>query len=774
MNVAYQPYAVVRDRWQGVYPWGMSCLPLLSRVLPLLLLLAVGQAQAQTADSAPAGPMAGQQPARPRVGLVLSGGGARGAAHVGVLKVLEQLHVPVDAIAGTSMGAVVGGLYASGMSATQIESVIAGLDWQEAFRDRPLRRELSLRRKVEEQQYLVQLPLGLRNGMFMLPRGLLQGQKLARLLRELTLPVAAAPDFDHLPTRFRAVATDLETGQPVVLDKGDLATAIRASLSAPGLFAPVEHEGRLLADGGITRNLPVDVARAMGVDVLIVVDVSSPLSTRSDLESVTRISNQMLAILIRKDTEQQLATLTDIDIALKPQLGSQSAYDFTRLDALVTQGEVAARAQLQRLSALSLQGAAFEQYQARRAGAGAATPPQIDFVRADAASLAYAQTIEGQFGDLAGQPLNGPLLSRRMSQYYGRGTLELLDYRLVQDTPQGPRGLQFSARPNAWGDTYVRFGLRLQDDFAGNSSFDGAMRLAMTGIGNLGAEWLTDLQVGSSPKLGTSLYLPLSQRERWFIAPRAQFAVSNLPQIVDEEQVGALRVHRLGYGLDAGREFGNTAELRVGVERERGSTRLRLGTGAQPREDFSSRQYFGRFTYDTLDRAAFPGRGDQLTLEWRGEIQDTGPGAASDSLRVDWRMARSWGRNTAVVWASAGSQLQPQQSSPRTWYPLGGFLNLSGLTPDAISAPHYAISRLIYYRKVGYGGEGFLNVPLYLGVSAEMGNAWQDRSDISLGGARKDGSVFFGLDTFLGPAYVAAGYDDRGRSAFYLFLGRAF
>lgn len=715
------------------------------------------------------------QGTRPRIGLVLSGGGARGAAHVGVLKVLDELHVPIDAIAGTSMGAVVGGLYASGLSGAQIESVVAGVDWQEAFRERGQRKDLSLRRKLEEQDYLVQLPLGLRNGMFILPRGLVQGQKLARLLRELTLPVAAVQDFDQLPTRFRAVATDLETGQPVVLDKGDLATAIRASLSAPGLFAPVEHDGRLLVDGGITHNLPVDVARQMGVDVLIVVDVSSPLASRSDLESVTRISNQMLAILIRKDTERQLASLGEHDIALAPHLGTQSAYDFSRLATLVQAGEQAAREHRARLTALAVTGEARERLLARRAAATPASPsPAVQFVAAAPGSEAYATAIDGHFGDLVGQPLDGAVLGRRISQYYGQGTLELLDYRLTAPDAQGRQGLLFNARPNAWGDTYVRFGLRMQDDFAGNSSFDAAMRVAVTGIGRLGAEWLTDLQVGSSPTLATQLYLPLSQRERWFIAPRAQFAVTNLPQIRDEEPVGALRVHRLRWGLDAGREFGNTAELRFGLEQERGSTRLRLGSGAPPREDFTTRQVFGRFTYDTLDRAAFPGRGDQLTLEWRGEIQDGANASVSDALRLDWRMARSWGRNTAVLWASAGSYLQPQQAAPRSWFPLGGFLNLSGLTPDALSAPHFAITRLIYYRKVGFGGEGFLNVPLYLGVSAEAGNAWQQRSDISLSGARKNGSLFFGLDTFLGPAYLATGYDDRGRSAFYLFLGRAF
>ena len=240
---------------------------------------------------------------------MLSGGGARGAAHVGVLKVLEDLRVPVDAIAGTSMGAVVGGLYASGLDARQIEKLMTSLNWRDAFRDRPAREDLDLRRKQEDEEFLVKFPLGLRDGRVVLPRGLIQGQRLTETLRRLTLPVARLSNFDDLPTPFRAVATDLETGEAVIMGSGDLTTAMRASLSAPGVFAPVERDGRLLVDGGIADNVPVDIARAMGVDIVIVVDVGFPLLPREQLTSIPVISNQMLAILIRRNAQAQLATL---------------------------------------------------------------------------------------------------------------------------------------------------------------------------------------------------------------------------------------------------------------------------------------------------------------------------------------------------------------------------------------------------------------------------------------------------------------------------------
>src|SRR6202167_6227456 len=250
---------------------------MLASRLGLALALAAGclcNSYAQAADDPPDAATAA---ARPRICLVLSGGGARGMAHIGVLKILEQLKIPIDCIAGTSMGAVVGGLYASGMTARDIDATMRSVDWQEAFRDAPPRRDLAFRRKQDDRNFLVKLPLGLKHGKILLPKGFIQGQKLQETLRQLTLPFSNSTDFDLLPTPFRAVATDLETGNAVVMDKGDLSIAMRASMSAPGVFAPVELNGQLLVDGGLAENLPVNVARGMHADILLVSDVSFPL-----------------------------------------------------------------------------------------------------------------------------------------------------------------------------------------------------------------------------------------------------------------------------------------------------------------------------------------------------------------------------------------------------------------------------------------------------------------------------------------------------------------
>ncbi len=372
--------------------------------------------QAAEPQAATPQPAAAVRPAaRPRIGLVLSGGGARGMAHAGVLEVLDDLHLHVDAIAGTSMGAVVGGLYASGMSGREIEHLLASVDWQDAFRDRPPRAELGFRRKQEEHDFLVNLPLGVQGRKLQIPTGLVQGEKLTQLIRRATLPVATVTRFDDLRIPFRAVATDLESGTSVVMDSGDLTTALRASMSAPGLFAPVERDGRLLVDGGLTENLPIDVARGMGVDVLIVVDAGFPLQPRERLNSLTSVSNQALAILVRRDVERQLSTLGPQDLLLQPELGLRSSYDFNGVSTSVALGAAAAREMQPRLMALAGKapapaGAGLGDVAPAVPPAAVAMPvaalPMVQFIAADAASSRYQHMLNAVFADQIGKPLD--------------------------------------------------------------------------------------------------------------------------------------------------------------------------------------------------------------------------------------------------------------------------------------------------------------------------------------------------------------------------------
>ncbi len=718
------------------------------------------------AAAPPAGP-------RPRIGVVLSGGGARGFAHVGVLRVLEQMRIPVDAIAGTSMGAVVGGLYASGMSAAEIEDLAIRTDWNDAFRDRSPRANLSFRRKQDDREFLVRFPLGVKSGEFRVPRGLIQGQKLAQILRREMLAVAGIDDFDRLPSRFRAVATDLETGERRVLGSGDLTEAVRASMSAPGVLAPVEVEGKLLVDGGLVENLPVDVAKAMGVDIVIAVDVGFQLVGRRDLKSSLAVSNQMLTIMMQRETVRQRGLLTGTDILIEPALGNKLSMDFTGVPELIQLGADATRTQAAKLEALALDVTAWGVYVNTREN-WTNEIPEIRFVRTDPRSERYQERIQAELSPAVGKPLDPVAMEKHLSHLYGDATFESLDYKVVEEGEL--KGIEVSARRKSWGPNYLRFGLELQDNFQGSTSFNAGVRGQVTEVNRYGAEVQIDLRVGENPRLLTEFYQPIGYASNWFVAPRILVERRNFDILEDDERLATIRVRNAEAGFDFGREFGSWGEVRAGLVRGEGSQSLLVGDPDSPglplREDFSRGEFFLQASLDRLDDVYFPRRGELVTLQWNAPREKLGADDDSDRVSADFMIARSYGRNTAIFSASGGSHVSGPETAVQDFYSLGGLFNLSGLSPDSISGPHFAIARAIYYRHIGSGEDTFLNVPIYLGASLELGNIWEDRSDISTSSARVNGAAFLGFDTFLGPVYLAAGFDEGGERSFYLLLGR--
>jgi NTE family protein len=731
----------------------------------LLLVLAVPVTPAVAQPAAAAEP-------RPRVGLVLSGGGARGLAHVGVLKVLEEARVPVDVIAGTSMGAVVGGLYASGRSAAEIETLLRTVDWRAGFQDRPPRQDLDFRRKQEEREFLVRLPVGFDRRGLKLPRGLVQGQKLTQILRRETLRVAEVTDFDRLPIPFRAIATDIETGEVVVLAGGDLTSALRASVSAPGVFAPVELDGRLLVDGGLVDNLPVDVVQALGVDVVIAVDVGYQPQARDTLDSALAVSNQMIAVMMRRETERQRARLGERDILVEPDLGSLGSLEFQRAELMMDRGEEAARALLPRLAALSMQAPAWQRLVEQRRGA-AIEPPVVAFVRADATSQRHAPLIEAALAPAIGKPLDARAAARGVARLYGDGHFDTVDYRLVRIGDA--TGIEVAARPRSWGPNFLRFGLELQDDLEGGSSFNAGVRLLFTDINRFGGEFQTDLKVGQEPRLFAELYQPLAPASRWFVAPRFDLSRRNFEVIEGDLRLAEYRLREYELGFDLGREYGNWGEARIGVLGGSGSSELRIGArdGELPeRIAFERGALSAGFALDRVDSAYFPRHGETFSIGWLGSRGWLGADNDSDLVELDWLLARSRGRSSLVLWLTGGSDVGSERSAVQDYYTLGGLFNLSGRVADSLAGPHFAVARAIYYRRIGRGGDGFLNVPTYVGTSLELGNVWQRRGDMSLESARVNGSLFLGLDTPIGPVYLATGFEEGGGNAFYLLLGR--
>lgn len=725
-----------------------------------IFIFSVTVAPAQELQTAPADE-------RPRIGLVLGGGGARGIAHIGVLKELERLQVPVDAIAGTSMGAIVGSLYASGKSSDELEALVQRIDWADAFVDAPRRERLSFRRKQDDAAYPIGFEVGVRDGEVQLPKGLIQGQKLQLILREELLHVSHIVDFDELPIPFRAVASDIESGEAVVMGEGDLALAARASMSAPGIFSPAQVDGRTLVDGGLVGNLPIDVAREMGVDVVIAVDVEFPLYPDDKLQSALEITEQMLTILIRKETQRQIATLAADDVLIRPSLGEYASTNFAAVMETIEPGEAATQAVAEKLRALSLPAEAYAAHRAsRRAAAGLDAP--LDFVRVVDSGPLSARVLQSRLRTEPGDRVDPQRLSADVERLYGLNSYEQVDYRLVDDG-EG-HGIEFRTQAKSWGPNYLKFGLSIEDDFEGATAFNVASRLTLTGINALGAEWRNDLQLGTEPRFVTELYQPLSFDSRFFVAPRLQLEQRNLRLFAANESVARYRFGEATVGIDLGRELGTWGEFRIGALRGVGNARVKVGDPALPNFEFDNGGFFTRFSVDTLDDAQLPTRGTRLNVEWLMSRPGVGADSEFDTIEASLDRAWTWNDTTLIAGVEYATTIQSDDTI-QDYFRLGGFQRLSGLERGEISGPHAALARLVLYRRAGGDDGDFLDMPLYLGASFEAGNVWQDRSAMSLDTTELNGSLFAGVDTFFGPVFLAAGFSEHGDRSFYLFLG---
>jgi NTE family protein len=332
------------------------------------------------------------------------------------------------------------------------------------------------------------------------------------------------------------------------------------------------------------------------------------------------------------------------------------------------------------------------------------------------------------------------------------------------------------ARRKSWGPNYVRFGLNLETNFQGSNQYNVGAEFLLTEIDDLEAELLTDVQIGSDSKITSEFYQPLDALAKWFVAPAARLEMRDLPIYSNNSQIADFRDREVEGDLDFGRNLGNWGEIRVGLHRINGLTYDRYGNPDLVESEYNNGEYFFKFSYDQLDNVHFPREGQSFNVQWDADRTNLGSDISFDRVSADWLLATSRGRNTLLLWASGGSTLDGRlkPSDVQDFYPLGGFFNLSGLAPQSLLGPNYAIARAIYFRKISRGGEGFFEFPAYIGGSLELGNVWERRGDISYGSAHKDASVFIAFDTFLGPVYLGSGYDQRGTAGYYLFLGRTF
>ena len=741
------------------------------RVLPLFLAFFVTLiASSVYADNLPehfAAPEEGW-----KVGLVLSGGGARGAAHIGVLRVIEELKIPLHCIAGTSIGAIVGSMYAAGLSPDDIEKVMTSMDWNNIFRDKPPSSDMTFRRKQDASQYLIDFDLGIKDGRLAMPKGLLQGQNLNMLLKSVLLHTESISDFDHLGVPFRAVAADIETGEAVVLGKGELVSAIRASMSIPGVFAPVEIDGKMLVDGGVSNNLPVDTARRMGANVIIAVDIGTALAGRDELTSSVGITSQLITIMVQRNTAEQIRSLRENDVLIQPDLGDISTGDFTRAAEAVGCGLAAAQAARDDLARFSADEQRYESFLA------AQRKPEdedvsLEFVELDNKTSLPDWVINAHIDLKMNAVLRWRKLKENIDRIYGIDTFERVNFRLAEK--EGKTGIVIEPVEKSWGPNYLRFGIGFEDNFRGKSSYALTGQFTKAALNRLAGEWRVEGRIGTSPRIYTELYQPIDEGLKYFVAANLEYYVRNINNYSERGDI--LSQHRANagrFGLEAGRQFGNWGELRAGLHRERGRVRLLIGPPYYETQTYDRSSVFASLAYSKLDNYVFPLSGTDAKIKWEYNMRALGSDINVQTMSLRWMTAFTWRRFTFVPGLDFRITLDNDDLPVQDTYPMGGFLNLSGYSSDEIYGRHTGLARLIAYRELASLGLGGLNMPFYLGASVEAGNVWTRRSDINFDSLILAGSVFIGMKTFLGPVYLAYGQAERKHSSVYLYLGQRF
>ena len=732
-----------------------------SRVLGLAALafgiagLLAAQAPAQTGEPAK----------RPKIGLALGGGGARGFAHIGALRALEAMHIKVDYIAGTSMGSVVGSLYASGYSPDDMEKIVARIPWGTVFDDSPERKDISFRNKEDDYRHLLPIELGLTKKGLGLPSGLIEGNKLGFVLRSVLLHSVTVQDFDRLRIPFRAVAADVQTGEPVVLGKGDLARCVRASMAIPAAFTPVEIDGKLLIDGGEAQNLPVQAVRAMGADIVIAIDVGASGEASKKPENVAQMLGAIIDIPLKQNTMESRKLA---DLFVQPDLKGYSSADFDKFKELFPRGQKAMEnfaGELQRLSVPAAE------YEAWRAAIQAPQPPLPVIDAVEIASIpGFDDARAKRLVRVKPGPLEPAKVAQDLKRIYALGVFSAVNYEIVREADRWI--LRYHAVPKSWGSTFVRPGLGFESDGQSNTEFDLTFLVDATEMNRLGGRWKTVLDVGSNLGISSVFYQPVESTGTLSIAPSV-FAGRHLLSIyAGKDRIAQYLVSRFQGGADLVADFGTWGELRAGYRGGPASATRKIGDPTLPDVDVSYGGFEAKFLVDQADDVNVPRSGYVSRLTFSG--QRTGLGATSSYDKLEGALigVQTIGRWSGLVKFAGGDSLGTTLPYYDT-FTLGGLFNLSGRPIGQLRGQTYLLGAAALYYRLN-AKSGLIIKDLYLGVTAEVGNTWNRHQDVTLSHLENSGSIFAIVNTLIGPMYVAWGRGSSGFSSFSVALNKPF
>ena len=711
--------------------------------------------------------VAGQeQPAtpRPKIGLVLSGGGARGMAHIGVLEWLEEHRIPVDYVAGTSMGGLIGGTYAMGMTPAEIRGFATSLDWDMLLRNGPAYQELSFRRKEDRRSAPSPIELGARGGL-RTPIGINSGNYIGLVLDRLSLPYSTVRDFDELPIPFRCVATDMVAAQQLVLKDGSLAEALRATMAIPGLFGPVETEDKkILADGGLLNNIPADVGRAMGADIIIVVNIGTPLGTGEDLESFAGMLSQVIGVMTIESDRRNLKLA---DVVITPDLGRYTLLDFNAASTIADLGYQGAAKQAVVLNRFALDESSWREHLAQRyARKRSAFPVPTQIVVAGIDGRQAAEIRDDLRGAL-NQPISPNRLEHKLNEIRGGGRYESLGYD-ISLLDKEPR-LRVRVREKSYGPPLITPVLLINSDGAADLEVSAGFRLTSFDLWADDSELRTDVLVGSNNLVGAEYFRPVANSQ-FFVAPRAYYSSRRVNLYQGGDRAAEYLVRTGSAAVDLGYIFNQRTQLRTGFELARADARVDIGDPLLPRVQGVFSNVSTRFVYEGQDNATVPTHGWRMTANAYWYFKSPGAAQGFPQAEVTTSYFAPLGNRGTLVGYGAGGTSFHKTPGPIQQFTLGGPFRLSAYSRDEFRGNDYFLL-----------GAGYLyhltNLPrilgtrVYLGGWYEGGSAFLRRSELNFRSDIAGGVI---LETGLGPMTLGGAWGEGGRSKVFFSFGRLF
>src|SRR5437899_1879731 len=654
-------------------------------VIFLMLLLPsrlCAQQETPAATLAPANPLPAAtktpQRHRPTIGVALEGGGAMGLAHIGVLKWFEEHHIPVDYVAGTSMGGLVGGFYATGMTPEELKTLIDGMDWRKILGDRTLYEDLAFRRKEDQRAYPNSLIFGLRHGLA-LPAGLNAGHQIGLIIDRMTLPYDEVPSFDALPTPFRCVATDLVSGKSHVFEDGSLAVALRATMSIPGAFSPV-HDGKAVyVDGGLLNNLPTDVVRQMGAEIVIAVHLEpAPVEAR-DIQSVFGVLNHSVRVVLEQN---ELRGLAQADAVVSVPLSEYNTVDYAKSAQIMKRGYEAANARAPLLEAFALDDASWQEHQQVREARKRSDVPTPQFIEVEGTNAHEATDVTRYVKRFQNKAVDPEKLDEVLTRLTGVGRYASAGYQLTQR--DGQTGLLIQVVEKNDAPPMFQTAFEVDGSQSGNVDFTAGTRFTFMDVAGFRSEWRTDVLLGNTYGIQTELFRPFRAESRWFFAPHADASDTTFPIYAKNDPLADYRIYRINVGGDVGYSFGRFSELRVGYQIGSLNTKLRLGAPEIPSVAGRVVQTRLRYLLDHTDDPVIPRRGFSGESNFRWFDQSPGANGGFPSMDLKWGYFQPITRPASVFLEGEGGTTFGTTSTGIPQFFLGGPVRLGAYVPNEL------------------------------------------------------------------------------------------